>query len=97
MFKKLSDVFSNSGYKKSGQKNYRYKTTPDVIDFHLLVNDWENIVGPKLAKNTVPLKNQNKVLTILTNHPAYAQQLSFMENMLREKIIEKYLNAAWVK
>ena len=91
MFKKLSDIFNDSNYKKSNFKSYKSNSSyPDVIDFHMLVNDWEEIVGAKLAANTVPLKNQNKTLTILTNHPAYAQQLSFMENVLKEKIFKKH-------
>ena len=51
MFKKLSDIFNDSNYKKSNFKNYKINSTPDVIDFHILVNDWEEIVGEKITKD----------------------------------------------
>lgn len=94
MFKKLSDLFHTpefesrkSSYSPRGKSSDR---DPDIIDFHELVNNWEKIVGKKLAENTIPLKNQNRNLTILTNHPSYAQQLSFMEKVLKDKIFQKY-------
>ncbi len=43
-------------------------------------------MGPTLAKHTIPLKNTRKVLTILTNHSAFSEQLKFMEKVLIEKI-----------
>lgn len=58
----------------------------DVFDFLSLMSRWSEIVGEKLVDHTYPLKNKNKVLYILTDHPAYAEQLSFMGELLKQKI-----------
>lgn len=58
----------------------------DVFDFLSLMTRWGEIVGEKLVDHTYPLKNKNKVLYILTDHPAYAEQLSFMGELLKQKI-----------
>ncbi len=89
MFKKVSDLLNVSGH--NYKKNYgRSKSTSssELFDFLSLIEKWEDIVGAKLAKVTVPLKNQRKTLTILTNHSAYSQSLSFMEDTLKKKILK---------
>ena len=58
----------------------------EVFDFFQLVAAWPQIVGPRVALQTLPLKNTGTALTILVGHPTYAQQLSFMETSLRQKI-----------
>ena len=67
------------GYKKSRQKS-------DIFDFFELINNWDQVVGERLIKHTVPLKLTNKSLVVLTDHPVYSQQLSFMEMQLIAKI-----------
>lgn len=57
-----------------------------TFDFLELIRSWPEVVGPTLAKHTIPLKNTRKVLTILTNHSAFSEQLKFMEKVLIEKI-----------
>jgi len=59
----------------------------EVFDFFQLVAAWPEIVGPRVALQTLPLKNTGTALTILVGHPTYAQQLSFMEDSIRQRII----------
>jgi hypothetical protein len=47
-------------------------------------------VGERLAEHTLPLKNSNKILTVLTDHPVYSQQLSFLSETLRQRIEEAF-------
>ena len=63
------------------------KNGREIFDFFELVAAWPQIVGPRVALQTLPLKNTGTALTILVGHPTYAQQLSFMENGLRQKIV----------
>lgn len=90
MFKKVSDLLGQNSFQtksksysrgpKSGQK------PSEFFDFLTLIARWNEVVGDKLAKVTVPLKNQNKTLTILTNHSGYSQSLSMMEETIKAKI-----------
>lgn len=61
-----------------------------TFDFIGLVRRWPEIVGKRLAEETIPLKNQQKTLVILTNHPGHAQGLSFMQEALKEKIVAAF-------
>ena len=70
----------------------RPATADDVFDFFQLVAAWPQIVGPRVALQTLPLKNTGTALTILVGHPTYAQQLSFMEDSLRKKIVAIFPN-----
>ncbi|MBF0297185.1 MAG: DUF721 domain-containing protein [Oligoflexia bacterium] len=60
------------------------------FDFLSLVNGWSEIVGEMLAKNTTPLKIQNSTLIITTRHAAFALELSFIAEKIKEKIWAKY-------
>lgn len=62
----------------------------DTFDFFSLIEIWPSIIGEKLGKFTIPLKNHNGNLTILTNHSAFSQQLSFLEEDIKKKIINKF-------
>lgn len=62
----------------------------DVFDFLALMGRWKEIVGEKLVDHTYPLKNKNKVLYILTDHPVYAEQLSFMGELIKQKIFTAF-------
>lgn len=87
--KELLEENNFNDYRDS-YKVYAPKKDVDVFDFMELVNGWEEIVGDKLIKNTIPLKLNNKALTILTSHPVYAQQLTFMEKILIMKIEKSF-------
>lgn len=87
MFKKVSDLLGQNSY--SGRKYQNKSTGPrpsEFFDFLTLIARWHEVVGEKLAKVTVPLKNQNKTLTVLTNHSGYSQSLSMMEETIKAKI-----------
>ena len=77
MLKKLATLFN----RKSFSRNF-------PLPFLELVSSWEKIVGERLAQNTMPWKNIRGTLVIITTHPAYAQQLSFMEEELKQKIFK---------
>ena len=87
-FKSLSDIFGvNRPRKKFGPKK---ATTDAVLNFLDLVHSWEDIVGPRISSHTLPLKNNNNCLTILTDHPVFSQQLSFLEKEIIEKVKRKF-------
>lgn len=93
MLKKLSQFIES---KDAGQNSYpreksgAKKTTQDGFDFLALIRAWKEIAGAKLSEHTIPLKNQNGTLIILSNHSAFANELSFMELPLKKKIFEKF-------
>jgi flagellar biosynthesis component FlhA len=91
MFKKVSDLLGQDQFKKSSKGYYKKSSKPtELFDFLTLIAKWHEIVGEKLAKVTVPLKNQNKTLTVLTNHSAYSQSLSMMEETIKDKIFRSF-------
>lgn len=91
MLKKLSLFIdspnSNQNYSKRGKAHLN-----DSFDFLALIRAWKDIAGAKLAEHTIPLKNQNGTLIILSNHSAFANELSFMELQLKKKIVDKFPN-----
>lgn len=88
MFKKVSDLLGQNNYTKS--KYRAHSASSELFNFLDLISRWEDIVGPKLSKVTVPLKNQGKILTILTSHSAYSQSLSMLEETLKKKILATF-------
>ena len=91
MFKKLSNILDNLGHRPL-KKFYRGKVPQSGFDFLSLIDRWEEVVGIRLIKMTIPLKNQNGILVILTSHPAIGQQLSFMEEEIKKRIAEVFPN-----
>lgn len=93
MLKKLSlfieskDNTQNSFRKEQASSS---KNVQDSFDFLALIRGWKDIAGVKLSEHTVPLKNQNGTLIILSNHSAIANELSYMELLLKKKIFEKF-------
>ncbi len=102
MFHSLTDVFNK--FKKeelqnrSRKFNTGYKTTSssyinqnsEIFDFLTLIKDWDQIVGERLAKVTVPLKINYKTLYILTNHAAFSSTLSFMAEPIKKNISKRF-------
>lgn len=94
--KSLKDLLDNQNIKyskksfSSGYKNSKKKS--DIFDFFELINNWIDVVGERLIKHTIPLKLTNKSLVVLTDHPVYSQQLSFMEMQLIKKIEAQFPN-----
>ncbi len=91
MLKKLSHFIDspNSGQFSVKKEKAHFN---DSFDFLALIRAWKDIAGTKLSEHTIPLKNQNGTLVILSNHSAFAQELSYMELPLKRKIIEKFPN-----
>lgn len=87
MLKKLSDIFEFNKEGKSQKGNYK---ATESFNFLALIHKWPEVVGPKLSEVTIPLKNHHNTLTILTQHPAYSQSLSFLEETLKEKIYKTF-------
>lgn len=93
MLKKLSifidtpDRSKGSDHSLKKEKNARIL---DSFDFLALIRSWSEIAGAKLAEHTIPLKNQNGTLVILSNHSAIAAELSYMELALKKKIFAKF-------
>lgn len=61
-----------------------------TLEFLELVKRWGEVIGPRNAERTIPLKHKGKILTVLTEHPSYSQQLKFLSPMIMEKISEKF-------
>lgn len=93
MLKKLStfiDSPSSSKISDNSLKKGKSASIKDSFDFLALIRAWKDIAGAKLAEHTIPLKNQNGTLVILSNHSAFANVLSYMELELKKKIFEKF-------
>lgn len=89
MLKKLSQfIESNDNSQNSFRKEKAF--LHDSFDFLALIRAWKDIAGAKLSEHTIPLKNQNGTLIVLSNHSAFANELSFMELPLKKKIFEKF-------
>lgn len=93
-FKSLSSLLEDSAFSSSQTSNNwgrdKGKYSKDSFDFLTLIKEWEEIVGPRLAEHTVPLKNSRKILTILSDHSAFSSQLSFLEQVLIKKVTERF-------
>ena len=59
-------------------------------DFLGLVTCWKEIVGSELAQHSIPLKNTNNILTVLTSHSAFSNRLYYMESTIKEKIYARF-------
>ena len=61
-----------------------------TFDFLSLVAQWEDIVGSRMAQHSLPLKLQGKALVLLSDHPGFSSEMSFLETQLRGKIITRF-------
>ena len=52
----------------------------------LVLHQWDKIVGKDIAAHARPVKLEYKRLFIRTTHPAWAEQLKYMEHALKVKI-----------
>ncbi|MDD4974794.1 MAG: DUF721 domain-containing protein [Bacteriovorax sp.] len=91
MLKKLSQfIDSPSSVQNSFKKDKAH--LHESFDFLALIRAWKDIAGAKLSEHTIPLKNQNGTLVILSNHSAIASELSYQELLLKEKIFKNFPN-----
>ena len=91
MLKKLSQFIDSPSSSQNSFKKDKFHLH-ESFDFLALIRAWKDIAGSKLSEHTIPLKNQNGTLIILSNHSAFANELSYMELPLKKKIIEKFPN-----
>ncbi|MEA9355540.1 DUF721 domain-containing protein [Bacteriovorax sp. PP10] len=94
MLKKLSQYIQFDGPSQNNKRESTPKTQQlsESFDFISLIKAWKEIAGDKLSQHTIPLKNQNGTLVVLSNHSAFANELSFMELPLKKKIFAKFPN-----
>lgn len=93
MLKKLSTFIDSPNGGQNSANSFKKEKNGGVresFDFLSLIKAWKEIIGPKLSEHTIPLKNQNGTLTILSNHSAFANELSYMEIPLKKKIFAKF-------
>jgi len=89
--KKISDLIDtelHSSFNSKSRHRYNSKHTEsnELFNFLDLISRWHEVVGERLSKVTVPLKLHKSTLSLLTNHSAYSQQLSLLEDTLKQKI-----------
>lgn len=97
MLKSLNNLIGQSGLGKlrrysqeQNSKGLYQSDNENIFDFLDIIKNWPVIVGEKLAKNTVPLKIQDKTLIILTKHAAFAQQLNYLSEKIKERLEEEF-------
>ena len=92
MLKKLGQyiVFSSAPQDNRREVTKKSAQMSESFDVLSLIKGWHDIAGDKLSEHTIPLKNQNGTLVILSNHSAFANELSFMELILKKKIFAKF-------
>jgi hypothetical protein len=68
----------------------RFTKSSATLDFIHLVKNWDKIVGPMLAQNTIPLRVKSGNLFILTKHAVFSQELSLMSQLIIDKVEELF-------
>lgn len=89
MLKKISQFIDSQGPSapsEKGMKTPKSQVIGDSFNFLSLIRSWKQIAGEKFAEHTIPLKNQNGTLVILSNHSVFANELSYHELLLKQKI-----------
>ena len=86
MFKNLKDIIEKQVGKGVKKSSSTQGTTVSSFDFIELIRHWESIVGPAVYKHTRPLKLLKSKLVIVSNHPAFSHQLSFLKDDIIKKI-----------
>lgn len=93
MFKDLKDILDKNITVPKNDKRYSSPAgTITIHDFNFLelIEKWEQIIGPLVYKHTRPLKLNKKRLVIVTNHPAFSQQLSFLKDEILKKMKREF-------
>jgi len=63
-----------------------------TFDFLDLIKKWSEIVGPKLAQVTSPLKIKQDSLFVITKHSSYSQELSFSSELIKKAVFKHFPN-----
>ncbi|OFZ23869.1 MAG: hypothetical protein A2202_02340 [Bdellovibrionales bacterium RIFOXYA1_FULL_36_14] len=88
MFKHLKSFLSGFDLSYADRSQRKNATINPQVIFFELIKLWPQIVGIHLAQHSTPLKNTHKTLTILTDHPQWAQELSFLEKKIKQQIFK---------
>ena len=62
------------------------KSWSEIDNLLELIQNWETIVGKDLSKECKPLKIENKILTVIANHPQWRQALIYNKHKLKDSI-----------
>ncbi len=88
MFKSIGDIFKqNSSTRTTNAKKLVYQ---EAFDFLSLVDCWDEIAGKTLGKHTAPVKLKKGTLYLVSKHPAFSEQVSFMEEMIKRSIFKRF-------
>ncbi len=64
-----------------------FKKSWEDLDKISKINDhWKSLIGLELFRECKPLKIEQKILTIVVNHPQWRQALIYSKHMLKERI-----------
>lgn len=92
MFKKLSFKGLNykdlDRFKEHDLKRDEIKSFYQTFDFIDLINKWPEIVDPKMAKFTSPLRIMKDTLVIVTVHSSYSHEMSYFSEELKKNIFK---------
>ena len=80
--KKISELINTFTF---GDKP-RGKSLSDAVKFSTLASFWEDIIGKKLAKYTIPSKIKYSKLYISAKNPAVIQEINFNKKKILEKV-----------
>lgn len=87
MFKNLKDIIDKQiGKQKSFKSQKKAPEAPNAFDFIELIKQWELVVGPMVHKHTRPLRLKKNKLIVVSDHPAFSHQLSFLKDDILKKI-----------
>lgn len=94
MFKKVKFSKLNleelSKIESHNPKKEEIRSFYETFDFLELINVWHEIVGEKLCRVTCPLKIKFDSLVVLTKHSIYSQELSYLQEELKQEIFKKF-------
>ena len=63
-----------------------------TFDFLDLIKKWPEIVGPKLAAVTSPLKMKQDSLFVITKHSSYSEALNWESEIIKTAIFKHFPN-----
>ena len=73
------------------------KSWEDLDKLSQLNENWEKLIGFKLYKACIPLKIEQKTLTIAVNHPQWRQALIYNKHRLKDTICKFGINLNEIK
>ena len=85
-FKGLPKAVSGEGMTQQEE----WQRFVEGFDFFGLIDAWRDLVGEMLARDTLPLKLKNRTLFILARHPAIAANMKYAEQVLLQKIHQRF-------